>query len=160
MEIDSMYSPVAKWDSRNTIKIHSRSYLMKKMAKFYQHFFSNVFNESTDTKTTVQTREKSLYSSYNLRRLPSFQKFTHFGIDRLEFLWLPLWLEKNVAFLKYINFIAILEQPEWMYVKFIFSKKDTKIDKIFTLDLTLCSKCQIDGEYFVSLCGLLRKHKL
>ena len=82
---------------------------MKKMPKFYQHFFSNVFNESTDTKTTVQTREKSLYSSYNLRRPQSFQKFTHFEIDRLEFLWLPLWLEKNVAFLKYINFIAILE---------------------------------------------------
>ena len=31
-------------------------------------------------------------------------------------------------------------------VKFMFSKKATKIDKIFTDDLTLCSKCQIDGE--------------
>ena len=66
--------------------IVASSYLMKKMPKFCQHFFSNVFNESTDTKTTVQTREKSLYSSYNLRRPQSFQKFTHFEIDRLEFL--------------------------------------------------------------------------
>ena len=35
-----------------------------------------------------------------------------------------------------------------MYVKFMFSKKATKFDKIFTVDLTLCSNCQIDGEDF------------
>ena len=46
------------------------------------------------------------------------------------------------------------------YLKFMFSKKATKIDKIFTLDLTICSKCQIDSEYFVNFCGLLRKHEL
>ena len=34
------------------------------------------------------------------------------------------------------------------------------IDEIFTIDLTLCSKCQIDGEDFVNFCGLLRKHEL
>ena len=45
-------------------------------------------------------------------------------------------------------------------LKFMFSKKATKIDKIFTVDLTLCSKCQIDGEDFVNFCGFLRKHKL
>ena len=45
-------------------------------------------------------------------------------------------------------------------VKFVFSKKSTKIDEIFTVDLTLCSKCQIDGEDFVNFCGLLRKHEL
>ena len=33
----------------------------------------------------------------------------------------------------------------------------TKIDKIFTVYLTLCSKCQIDGEEFVDFCGLLGK---
>ena len=38
----------------------------------------------------------------------------------------------------------------------MFSKKATKIDEIFTVDLTLCSKCQIDGEDFVNFCGLLR----
>ena len=42
----------------------------------------------------------------------------------------------------------------------MFSKKATKIDEIFTVDLTLCSKCQIDGEDFVNFCGLLRKHEL
>jgi hypothetical protein len=31
----------------------------------------------------------------------------------------------------------------------MFFKKATKIEKIFTVDLTLCSKCQIDGEDFV-----------
>ena len=45
-------------------------------------------------------------------------------------------------------------------VKFMFSKKATKIDEIFTVDLTLCSKCQIDGEDFVIFCGLLRKQEL
>ena len=45
-------------------------------------------------------------------------------------------------------------------LKFIFSKKATKIDEIFTVDLTLCSECQIYSEYFVNFCGLLRKHEL
>ena len=35
-------------------------------------------------------------------------------------------------------------------IKFLFSKKATKINEIFTIDLTLCSKCQIDGEDFVN----------
>ena len=43
---------------------------------------------------------------------------------------------------------------------FMFSKKATKFDKIFTVDLTLTAYCLIDGEYFVNFCGLLRKHKL
>ena len=42
----------------------------------------------------------------------------------------------------------------------MFSKKATKIDEIFTVDLTLCSKCQINGEDFVNFCGLLRKYEL
>ena len=45
-------------------------------------------------------------------------------------------------------------------LKFIFSKKATKIDKIFTVDFTLCSKHQMDGEDFVNLRGLLRKYEL
>ena len=45
-------------------------------------------------------------------------------------------------------------------LKFMFSKKATKIDEIFTMDLTLCSKCQIDAEDFVNFCGLLRKPEL
>ena len=40
-------------------------------------------------------------------------------------------------------------------VKFMFSKKATKIDEIFTVDLTLCSKCQIDGEDFVNFVAFL-----
>ena len=45
-------------------------------------------------------------------------------------------------------------------VKFMFSKKATKIDEIFNVDLTLCSKCKIDGEDFVNFGGLFRKHDL
>ena len=46
------------------------------------------------------------------------------------------------------------------YLKFVFSKKATKIDEIFTVDLTVCSKCQIDGEDFLKFCGLLGKYEL
>ena len=46
------------------------------------------------------------------------------------------------------------------FLKFIFSKKVTNFDETFTVDLMLCSKCQIDGEDFVNFCGLLRKHEL
>jgi hypothetical protein len=45
-------------------------------------------------------------------------------------------------------------------LKFMFSKKATKNEEIFTVYLTLCSKCQIDGEDFINFCGLLRKHEL
>ena len=45
-------------------------------------------------------------------------------------------------------------------VKFVFFEKATKNDEIFTVDLTLSSKCQIDGEDFVDFCRLLRKHRL
>ena len=45
-------------------------------------------------------------------------------------------------------------------LKYMFSKKARKMDEIFTIDLTLCSKCQIGGEDFVHLCGLLKEHKL
>ena len=42
----------------------------------------------------------------------------------------------------------------------MFSKKATKIDEIFTVYLTLCSKCQIDGEDLVNFCGLLKTRTL
>ena len=38
-------------------------------------------------------------------------------------------------------------------VKFMFPKKATKTDEIFTVDLTLCSKGQIESEDFVNFCG-------
>ena len=44
------------------------------------------------------------------------------------------------------------------FLKFMFSKKATKIEEIFTVDLTVYSKCQIDDEDFVKFCGLLRKN--
>ena len=42
----------------------------------------------------------------------------------------------------------------------MFFKKATKINEIFTVDLTLCSKCQIDGKDFVNFCDLLTKNEL
>ena len=55
---------------------------------------------------------------------------------------------------------APLQSAIFHLIKFMFSKKATKIDAIFTVDLTLCSKRQIDGEDFVNICGLLRKYEL
>ena len=47
----------------------------------------------------------------------------------------------------------------WMnLLKFMYSEKATKFDEIVTVDLTLCSKCQIDGED--NFCGLRRKYEL
>ena len=42
----------------------------------------------------------------------------------------------------------------------MFSEKATKIDEIFTVDLTVTTNRQIDGEDYVNFCGLLRKHEL
>ena len=54
--------------------------------------------------------------------------------------------------------ISLIAEEEG--IKFMFSKKTTKIDEIFTVDLTLCSKCQIHGADFVNYHGLLRKYEL
>ena len=47
-----------------------------------------------------------------------------------------------------------------LFVKFIFSKKATKIDEIFTVNLMVITYCQIDSEDFVNFCGPLRKREL
>ena len=54
------------------------------------------------------------------------------------------------SWLAFAFFFATILRGERL--KFMFSTKATKIDEIFAVDLTLCSKCQIDG--------LLRKHEL
>ena len=42
----------------------------------------------------------------------------------------------------------------------MFFKKATKFDEIFTIDVTVTTYCQIDGEDFVNFSGLLRKRVL
>ena len=42
------------------------------------------------------------------------------------------------------------------FVKFVFSKKATKIDKIFTVDLTLTT-CQVNSEDFINFVAFLEK---
>ena len=46
------------------------------------------------------------------------------------------------------------------FVKFMLSKKATKTDEIFTVDLTIPTYCQIDCEDFINFCGLLRKREV
>ena len=66
--------------------------------------------------------------------------------------------EDIVYFLEMCPIFSILLMDD--LIKFIFSEKATKSYKIFTVDLTLCSKCQIDGEDFFNFCGFLRKDEL
>ena len=40
----------------------------------------------------------------------------------------------------------------------MFSKKATKVDKVFNVDLTLHSKCQIVGKDLLNFRGLFRKY--
>ena len=47
-----------------------------------------------------------------------------------------------------------------LLLKFMFSKKATKFEKIFTVDLKLCNKLQINGKDFVNFCVLLRNNEL
>ena len=56
--------------------------------------------------------------------------------------------------------MSVVNYDECCSVKFVFSKKATKIDEIFTIDLTVTTYCQIDGEDFFNFCGLLRKREL
>jgi len=49
---------------------------------------------------------------------------------------------------------------EKVSLKLSFSEKATKIDKIFTVNLRLCSNLQMDGEDFANFCGLLRNYEL
>ena len=63
-----------------------------------------------------------------------------------------------VAFLENMNFLTfdqIRSSIDKNVLKFMYSKKATQIDEIFTVDLTLCSRCQIVGEDFINFCGLL-----
>ena len=69
--------------------------------------------------------------------------------------------KQTIPFLKFISLkIQFFLFDHIGVLKFMFSKKATKIDEIFTVDLTLGSKCQIDGEDFFNFCGLLKKREL
>ena len=72
-----------------------------------------------------------------------------------------LVLYSKGAFIKDVQFLLKVDTSIPMSdVKFTFSEKAPEIDKIFIVNLTVCSNRQIDGEDFVNFCGLLRKHEL
>ena len=69
--------------------------------------------------------------------------------------------EKKIGWYIFWNIILLFhKQNKNFLIKFMFSKKTTKNQEIFTVNLTLFSKCQIDGEDFINSCDLLKKHKL
>ena len=93
-------------------------------------------------------------SWYNSRLFPSFF-LKHFP-QRLCLFWF-VWKNR-----KYANQTSEKNKNKAFIItslKFMFSKKATKIDEIFTIYFNLNQR-QIDGEDFVNSCGLLRKHDL
>ena len=70
-------------------------------------------------------------------------------------------ISKNMCMIFILKHFPFLFKWLHCMIKFMIFKKATKNDEIFTVNLTLCySKCQIDDEYFINFCGLLRKHEL
>ena len=54
------------------------------------------------------------------------------------------------------KFVPSRYQIDKCQLKLIFSKKATKIDKIFTVDLTFTTYRQIDGEDFIIFVAFLK----
>ena len=69
-------------------------------------------------------------------------------LDGLRFISIS-WVMLGHILTAEMNFFPLTNIAFFTQVKFMFSKKATKIDKIFIVDLTLCSKCQIYGEDFM-----------
>ena len=69
--------------------------------------------------------------------------------------WNQFWWKCKFLFIFNFHF-KLIERP----IKFMFFKKATKIDEIFTINLTVTTYCQIGGEDFINFFGLLRKCKL
>ena len=59
-----------------------------------------------------------------------------------------------------ICILAFAKAKVQIISEYFLSKKATKIDEIFTVDLTVRSKCEFYGEDFVKFCALLRKHEV
>ena len=97
---------------------------------------------------TIKEVKKTIPSQYSLKKGICFRVLGHNYIifeEKIIITGIPI----SSAF-----------QTRILFIKFVFSKKATKIDKIFTVDLTLTTQCQTHGEDFVNFCGLLRKYEL
>ena len=87
--------------------------------------------------TTPHIRDKNVLAKFKL----DATAVVHCNAMKGYALWIKMW-----------KFFKISNLPKSL--KFMFSKKAAKIDKIFAVDLTFCSKCQMDNEDLVDFCGL------
>ena len=71
-------------------------------------------------------------------------------------LFVHLIVHANSSILFIYLFLALAQSLHQVYVFLL----GPKIGEIFTIDSTICSKCQFDDEDFAIFCGLLRKHEL
>ena len=92
--------------------------------------------------------DKNCFFIFLLTSLTTFCTFLHLNTNRR--------LQNEFKTMDASTFFI----SERSYIKFVFYKKATNNDKIFTVNLTLCSKCQIYSEDLVNFCGLIRKHEL
>ena len=82
----------------------------------------------------------------------------------LDFVIVMVGLFSSFVKMKKIFFSVKLSrlgyETHYSLLKSTFSEKATKINKIFTVNLTLYGNRQIDSEDFINFCDLLRKHEL
>ena len=65
------------------------------------------------------------------------------SLDNMNFILLSDRGNREKMHVQYgLYFVRIGQKGYTLILKFMFSKKATKIDEIFTINLTLCSKCQ------------------
>ena len=129
-----------------------------------KHFFQHLshathwFKKFKDFRPKcLHIKSKSKLDYIKLKSETTYQFFEKLSVNSL--LLLIGWISHKKVALNFndVTGKSLQERPEGS-LKFMFSKKATKINEIFTVNLKLCSKCQIYGEDLVIFCGLLRKH--
>ena len=117
------------------------------VSDFVPHFCVKVLVWcSVTTKITHCQNCKKIQSSLILKLKQS--QFTNITSLWIHYLQMALILSKMIR-------DAGIGHDKVYLLKLMFSKKATKIDEILTVDLTLCSKCKIDGEDFVIFVAFL-----
>ena len=99
--------------------------------------------DAQDFATLLQSFNVILRLMSSWRREIKIEEFQHYVQNcHLKLHDMFEWLRDN-GMDSLLNWIVEIWK---FFIKFMFSKKATKIEEIFTIYLTLCSKCQIDGQ--------------
>ena len=124
----------------------------------YEQFYTRLSQDNSNKKI----KWEKLYDFKTVYNVPDLSP------KRLLQIYNTIWTKDDLGWLIYLKMYKFntLNKINGMYhgslfdLKFVFSKKATKFDEIFPVDLTLTTYFQIDGEDFFNFCGLLRKNEL